>query len=52
MLLRRLYGHELDDWPRFRWDAQQIAYPLGEVRHRQGLDGDSGDCPHQTGSSS
>jgi len=40
-----LYGHELDDWPRFRWDAQQIAYPLGEVRHRQGLEGDSHHCP-------
>lgn len=31
-----MYIHELDDWPRFRWDAQQISQPLGEVRHRQG----------------
>ncbi|MGH9436914.1 MAG: DUF4172 domain-containing protein, partial [Terriglobia bacterium] len=34
--LRRLYIHELEDWPRFRWSAERIAEPLASVRHRQG----------------
>jgi Fic family protein len=28
--------HELDDWPRFRWDTGRLAAPLASVRHRQG----------------
>ena len=31
-----LYIHELPDWPRFRWDHQQIATRLASVRHNQG----------------
>lgn len=30
------YIHELEDWPDFRWDAEQIAGRLASVRHRQG----------------
>ncbi len=30
------YIHELADWPRFAWDAERLAGPLTEVRHRQG----------------
>lgn len=30
------YIHELNDWPKFRWDDEAIASPLAEVRHRQG----------------
>ena len=33
---RRMYIHELNDWPRVRWDTDQIAEPLASVRHRQG----------------
>lgn len=28
--------HQLEDWPRFRWDAGALEAALGEVRHRQG----------------
>ncbi|HET9181600.1 MAG TPA: Fic family protein [Candidatus Angelobacter sp.] len=35
--MRRLYIHELADWPHFRWDSQILAKPLAELRHRQGL---------------
>jgi Fic family protein len=31
-----MYIHELDDWPRFRWDNDRLAEPLAAVRHRQG----------------
>lgn len=31
-----MYIHELDDWPRFRWDKDRLAEPLAAVRHRQG----------------
>lgn len=33
---RRMYIHELNDWPRVRWDTDRIAEPLASVRHRQG----------------
>jgi Fic family protein len=32
-----MYIHELDDWPRFRWNNKTLAKLLAEVRHRQGL---------------
>jgi Fic family protein len=31
-----MYIHELQDWPRFEWNREQLAEPLAEVRHRQG----------------
>lgn len=31
-----MYIHELQDWPRFRWDRELLADPLADVRHRQG----------------
>ena len=31
-----MYIHELEDWPRFRWNAERTAGPLASVRHRQG----------------
>ena len=31
-----MYIHELDDWPRFRWNAERLAGLLADVRHRQG----------------
>jgi len=34
--MRRLYIHELQDWPRFRWNGAQLAESLASVRHRQG----------------
>ena len=34
--MRRLYIHELEDWPRFHWDAERIADRLASARHRQG----------------
>jgi Fic family protein len=30
------YIHQLADWPRFRWDQEELAAPLADVRHRQG----------------
>lgn len=30
------YIHELQDWPRFRWDEAALAQRLAPVRHRQG----------------
>ncbi|MCO6431883.1 MAG: Fic family protein [Deltaproteobacteria bacterium] len=30
------YIHELQDWPRFRWDEAVLAQHLAPVRHRQG----------------
>src|SRR5438445_13863791 len=34
--MRRMYIHELDDWPRFDWHRERLAEPLADVRHRQG----------------
>src|SRR6266545_5719867 len=34
--VRRMYIHELQDWPRFTWNRDQLAEPLAAVRHRQG----------------
>ena len=31
-----MYTHELKDWPRFKWNADELAEPLASVRHRQG----------------
>jgi len=31
-----MYIHELPDWPRFRWNREQLAELLASVRHRQG----------------
>jgi Fic family protein len=31
-----MYIHELKDWPRFHWNAEQLAESLASVRHRQG----------------
>jgi len=33
---RKLYIHELPDWPRFTWDSELLAEPLASVRHQQG----------------
>jgi len=30
-----MYIHELDDWPKFNWNAETIAAPLAAVRDRQ-----------------
>jgi Fic family protein len=30
-----MYIHELNDWPRFHWNAETIAAPLAAVRDRQ-----------------
>ena len=35
-MLRRIYIHELPDWPRFQWDIDRIADALADVRHQQG----------------
>lgn len=34
--MRRLYIHELRDWPAFRWNPEHLAQPLADIRHRQG----------------
>jgi Fic family protein len=31
-----MYIHELEDWPRFTWNAEHIAGPLAAVRFQQG----------------
>jgi Fic family protein len=31
-----VYIHQRGDWPRFRWDTEQISGLLGDVRNRQG----------------
>jgi len=31
-----MYIHELQDWPRLRWNREQLAEPLAAVRHQQG----------------
>src|SRR5258708_3522324 len=35
--MRRLYIHELADWPHFHWNNAALARSLAEVRHSQGL---------------
>lgn len=34
--MRRLYIHQLADWPHFQWDQQHITDLLARVRHEQG----------------
>src|SRR3954467_3786570 len=34
--MRRMYIHELQDWPRFRWNDGELSAALASVRHRQG----------------
>jgi Fic family protein len=34
--MRRLYIHELQDWPRFTWSRERLAEPVAAVRHQQG----------------
>jgi Fic family protein len=31
-----VYIHERPEWPRFRWNSEQLAAMLADVRHRQG----------------
>jgi Fic family protein len=33
---RRIYIHQLEDWPRYRWNNERLAEVLADVRHRQG----------------
>lgn len=35
--MRRIYIHQLPDWPHFHWNTEQLVEPLADVRHRQGL---------------
>ena len=32
-----MYIHELEDWPRFRWNWERLTESLASVRHRQGI---------------
>jgi len=34
--MRRIYIHDLPDWPRLEWDRERLAEPLAAVRLRQG----------------
>src|SRR5215510_3463052 len=34
--MRRMYIYQLQDWPRFTWNREQLAELLAPVRHRQG----------------
>lgn len=34
--MRRMFIHELRDWPEFHWDQEAIAAPLVAARHKQG----------------
>jgi Fic family protein len=34
--MRRLYIHDLPDWPLATWHTERLAKPLAEIRHRQG----------------
>jgi len=34
--MRRIYNHDLPDWPQFQWDRERLAEPLAAVRLRQG----------------
>jgi Fic family protein len=31
-----MYIHELQDWPQFRWNREQLSDPLAEIRYMQG----------------
>src|SRR5262245_561951 len=33
---RRMYIHELPDWPNWRWDPERVAGLLAAARHLQG----------------
>ncbi len=35
-MLRRIYIHQQDDWPKFTWDDAALLPALGQVRHLQG----------------
>jgi Fic family protein len=34
--MRRIYIHQLERWPNFTWNKEQLALALTEVRHKQG----------------
>src|ERR1700733_11032756 len=34
--MRRMYIHELQDWPRLHWNDGELSAALASVRHRQG----------------
>ncbi len=34
--MRRIYNHDLPDWPQFQWDRERLAEPLAAARLRQG----------------
>jgi Fic family protein len=34
--MRRIYIHDVREWPRFRWDREHLAEPLAALRLRQG----------------
>ncbi len=34
--MRRLYIHELQDWPEFKWHRERLTDLLADVRHKQG----------------
>ena len=34
--MRRMFIHELKDWPRFHWNRDRLAESLAAVRHQQG----------------
>ena len=35
--MRRIYIHELPDWPQFHWSTEKLAELLASVRHRQAM---------------
>src|ERR1700758_1831063 len=35
--MRRMYIHELPNWPHFHWNTERLVEPVAERRHRQGL---------------
>jgi len=34
--MRRIYIHQLKDWPKFQWQQEKLAKTLATVRHKQG----------------
>src|SRR5580704_4585812 len=34
--MRRMYIHELSEWPHFTWPGEKLGGLLAEVRHKQG----------------
>src|SRR5260370_1725047 len=34
--LRRMYSHELPEWPQLDWSPERLAEPLATIRHQQG----------------